>query len=150
MANEELHVETNEVDTLKDSKGCIGVLLSIGTYFSALICCVIFVVVLKKADINTSILFKVKYGLFFTGLFCSLLYFVSNILHSKNNQYISKHFGLITNICKNMLFYTGCGLLSIIYNVHYLSYINLIAGLAFIKFSANAAVQNYYIKNSNK
>ena len=118
-------------------------------YISAVIMTCLFVFLLKKFHIDTNILRQIKHLSFYIGIFTSFIFGVCVLIQHFKNSFSLKTFGKINEICKNILFYTGCGLLSVMILTGFKPLSCIIAAIIFIKFSATATVNQVKCKNIN-
>lgn len=147
--DEEIQKDSKEIAQMVDTnKGCANV-MQFFVYISATIMTGLFVFLLKKFHIDTNILRQIKHLSFYIGAFTSFIFGVCVLIQHFKNSFSLKAFGKINEICKNILFYTGCGLLSVMCITGFKPLSCILAVIIFIKFSATATVNQIKCKNIN-
>ena len=147
--DEEIQKDGKEIaQIVEKNRGCANV-MQFFVYISAAIMTGLFVFLLKKFHIDTNILRQIKHLSFYIGIFTSFVFGVCNLIQHFKNSFSLKAFGKINEICKNILFYTCCGLLSVMCITGFKPLSCIIAAIIFIKFSAIATVNQVKCKNIN-
>ena len=147
--DEEIQKDGKEIaQIVEKNRGCANV-MQFFVYISAAIMTGLFVFLLKKFNVDTNILRQIKHLSFYIGAFTSFVFAIGIIIQHFKNSFSLKAFGKINEICKNILFYTCCGLLSVMILTGFKPLSCIIAAIIFIKFSAIATVNQVKCKNIN-
>ncbi len=135
------------VKLLNQNKGCAQA-MQILTIISAVITTCLFVFLLKTFKVEAAILKQIRLVCLYFGAFSYFTYEVFLLIQYLKNCFNTKIMSIVHENAKNIMFYTGCGLLAIQCITGFKSLISIIAAIIYIKTSAIATVN--CIKNKNQ
>lgn len=137
--------DAEQIEKIKNNRGCMNVMQFL-VYISATIITCLFVFLLKKFQIDTTILRQIKHLSFYIGIPTCFVFVTCDLIQHFKNSFSLKTFGIINEICKNVMFYSGCALFSVMCITGFKPLSCIIAAIICIKCSAIATVNQIKCK----
>lgn len=147
--DEEIQEDQAEIAKMVNgSKGCASAMQFL-VFISAAIMTCLLIFLLKKFQIDTTILRQIKHLSFYIGVFTCFVFGICTLIQHLKSSFSLKTFGIINGIFKNVLFYSSCALFSVMSITGFKPLICILAAIVCIKCSATATVNQIKCRNIN-
>ena len=147
--DEEIQEQNQEMaKMINGSKGCASAMQFL-VFISAALVTGLFVFLLKIWKIDTTILRQIKHLSFYIGVPACFVFGACALIQYFKNSFSLKTFGIINEIFKNVLFYSGCALFSVMSITGFKPLSCIIAAIVCIKCSATATINQIKCRNIN-